>query len=208
MKSFFQSIRPLFGGTLSQSQVDGLNALLDATEGQPRAIRAYLLATAFHETAGTMQPIHERGRRSYFDKYEPGTAIGKRLGNTHPGDGYLFRGRGYVQITGRFNYKKASQKLGVDFVESPSRALVPSLAGQILVRGCSEGWFTGKRLSEYINDNRTDFRNARRVVNGMDRAGLIAGHAKKFNAALMDSPKRKPPKTFRLLRWLRWMFGY
>lgn len=186
--TFFQSIRPMFGGTLSQSQVDGLNTLLDATEGQPKPIRAYLLATTFHETAGTMQPIHERGSRSYFDKYDAGTPIGKRLGNTAKGDGYTFRGRGYVQITGRANYDKATRKLGVDFVRGPERALNPKWAAQILVRGSNEGWFTGKKLSDYITDAKKDYHNARRVINGLDQASRIARYAQRFEAALEDQP--------------------
>ncbi len=186
--TFFQSIRPMFGGTLSQSQVDGLNTLLDATEGQPKPVRAYLLATTFHETAGTMQPIHERGSRSYFDKYDAGTSIGRRLGNVRQGDGYEFRGRGYVQITGRANYEKASHKLGADFITDPAKALNPRWAAQILIRGSNEGWFTGKKLGDYLTPTKKDYRNARRVINGTDRAGLIAGYARKFEAALEDQP--------------------
>jgi hypothetical protein len=127
-----------------------------------------------------MQPIVERGSRRYFDKYEPGTKIGRDLGNTRSGDGYLYRGRGYVQITGRRNYLRASQELENDFVSYPDRALNPVLAAKILVVGCTEGWFTGKKLSDY-----PDYVSMRRVVNGTDRASQIATYAYEFERALL-----------------------
>ena len=100
-KVFFESIRsPLFRGSLSHSQVSGMENLLDVWESgyrsDPIEHLAYNLATAYHETARTMQPITERGARSYFNKYEPGTRLGRRLGNTRPGDGYRFRGEGHI----------------------------------------------------------------------------------------------------------------
>ncbi|WP_112312483.1 hypothetical protein [Pseudogemmobacter bohemicus] len=177
-------IRPIFGGRLRQSQVDGIGALLAVTEGLPRPWRAYLLATPVVETDLTMQPITEYGRCSYFNKYEPGTPIGKRLGNTRPGDGYLFRGRGYVQITGRGNYLRAGRFLGLDLIAEPDLALDPVLAGRILVQGCVDGWFTGKRLSDYLDRPQPDYHNARRIVNGLDRAAEIARCARLFEAAL------------------------
>lgn len=191
MTVFFDVIRAeLFGGKMTQAQVNGVETLLAATKGLPANHRAYLLATSYHETAFTMQPITERGARSYFNKYEPGTPIGKRLGNTKPGDGFRYRGRGYVQITGRANYLKASLHLGADLVGMPDGALNPELAAQILVRGCTEGWFTGKKLSDY-----SDYVNMRRVVNGTDRAEQIAGYARQFEKALwfLPIPVSVPP---------------
>jgi hypothetical protein len=184
MKAFFDLIRSdLFGGKLTAKQVEGIEFLLSATEGLSLPHRAYLLATVLHETAATMQPIFERGRRAYFDKYEPNTPIGSDLGNTRPGDGYLFRGRGYVQITGRANYRKASGRLGVDLVAFPDQALKPEIAAKILVRGCLEGWFTGQKLADHDS-----YAEMRRVVNGRDRAWLIAGYADVFEKALWRLP--------------------
>lgn len=182
-KVFFGAVRPLFGGSLSQGQVDGIEALLAATAALPVTHRAYLLATAKHETADTMRPIVEYGGRKYFDKYDTGK-LATALGNTPAadGDGYLYRGRGYVQVTGRANYGKAGLALGLDLLRHPDMALHPTVASQILVRGCSEGWFTGKKLGEYLPG---DYRNARRVVNGTDRADLIAGYARQFEIALV-----------------------
>ena len=187
MKPFFDTIRESLGA-LRQDQVSGMQAILAATEKLPLHERAYLLATAWHETAFTMQPILERGTTRYFDKYEPNTRIGKRLGNTRPGDGFIFRGRGYVQITGRANYQRASEELGVDLVAHPDDALKPEVAALILVRGCTEGWFNGKKLSDY-----GDYLNMRRVVNGMDRADDIRDYARVFEAALKAAP---PPNAF------------
>lgn len=177
MKQFFDSVRASFGA-LSQSQVDGFNALLLASVGMPIKHRAYILATAWHETAFTMQPIHERGQVSYFDKYEPGTKIGKDLGNTLKGDGYRFRGRGYVQLTGRRNYAKAGAALHIDLVGNPDKALEPATAAKIIVFGMSEGWFTAKKLGSQ------SYVEMRRIVNGVDKAEQIAGYAVKFEAAL------------------------
>jgi putative chitinase len=180
MRPFFNLIRSeLFGGKLTAKQVDGIEFLLSVTEGLSLPHRAYLLATVFHETAATMQPIFERGHKAYFDKYEPGTRIGRDLGNTRPGDGFLFRGRGYVQITGRDNYRKASERLRVDLVAFPDEALKPEIAAKILVRGCLEGWFTGATLADFDS-----YADMRRVVNGRDRAVLIAGHAEAFERAM------------------------
>lgn len=177
---FYSKIRPMFG-TLSQKQVDGIEAVLSAISDLSITHQAYLLATVKHETAETMQPITEYGGRKYFDKYDTGK-LAKRLGNTPEadGDGFTYRGRGYVQITGCANYAKAGSALSIDLLRNPDLALQPTIAAQILVRGCSEGWFTGKKLADY-----TDFRNMRRVINGSDDAELIAGYASGFEAALI-----------------------
>lgn len=178
---FYARIRPMFGGTLSQRQVDGIEALLAATSGLPLMQRAYLLATAKHETDSTMQPIAEYGRGK-----------GKAYGN--PGKyGQVPYGRGYVQLTWDTNYERADKelKLGGALLKDFNLAMQPTIAAQILVRGCVEGWFTGRKLADYI----PDYRNARRVVNGTDQAELIAGYARTFEDALRaadlipDSPQ-------------------
>lgn len=178
---FFAAVRQTLFHPLNQGQVDGMNAILAASEAQPISWRAYMLATAYHETAATMQPIHERGPKSYFDKYEPGTKLGDRLGNTRDGDGFLYRGRGLVQITGRANYENAGRKLGVDLITSPDLALQLPIAVQIMLRGMTEGWFTGRSCADYLPG---DYERARRIINGLDRAATIAAYARHFEAAL------------------------
>jgi putative chitinase len=185
--AFFDAVRPLFGGKLSQSQVDGLTIIVRAFDergdGDLKHL-AYLLGTTKHETADTMAPIYERGQKSYFAKYEPGTKIGKALGNTAKGDGYRYRGRGFVQLTGRANYRK----FGIE--DDPDKALEPDIAANILVIGCLRGWFTGKKLSDYKT-----FTSMRRVVNGTDKAELIAGYAQTFLRALDGLPATKAPEV-------------
>lgn len=208
--TFFEALRKrdsgVFGTSLSQGQVDGCEILIEAALARRLPLNdfAYGLSTTYHETAHTMQPIHERGKRSYFNKYEPGTRIGNALGNTVPGDGYRFRGRGYVQLTGRRNYAVASKKLGVDFLANPDRALKPELAAKILFTGMDEGWFTGRDLSDYIDDideedaeDLREFIEARRVVNGTDKAKMIGEYALAFERALRAAgyaPTQAPQK--------------
>ena len=189
MKPFFDAIRPTFGGTMTNAQVAGCETLIRATAGLPLQHRAYLLATAFHETARTMQPITEYGGRKYFDKYDTGS-LAKALGNTPQadGDGYTYRGRGYVQITGRANYARAGKTLGANLLEYPDLALDPGTAANILVRGCVEGWFTGKKLGDYAK-----YEDMRRVVNGTDKAAEIARYARAFEGAFRALPDKVQP---------------
>jgi hypothetical protein len=202
-KKFFDAIRkPLFGGKLSASQVAGITRLLDVWESHYAADGSceelsYDLGTSFHETAATMQPIMERGPRKYFNKYEPGTKLGKILGNTKPGDGFLFRGEGDVQNTGRSNAAKATRRLNkmfglnIDLEANPSLRGDPIISAHSLFLGNREGWWTGKALGRFIDgiDERDDedvkeYIAGRGVVNGSDKAEKIAGHAVIFETAL------------------------
>lgn len=111
----------------------------------------------------------------------------KRLGNTDAGDGYRYRGRGLVQITWKRNYRVFGDLLGVDLVSKPDLALDWDVATRVMVHGMVDGIFTGKRLSGYISDDRTDFVGARRIINGTDRAGVIAEYAEKFLLLLEEA---------------------
>jgi len=182
--AFFNGYRDAYG-RLTQSVVSGIELLGRNMEADPNLKNiqwaAYMLATVKHECADTWQPIVERGPRSYFEKYETGTPLGKRLGNTEPGDGYRFRGRGYVQITGRANYARLTKELGLgpeaDLVADPEQTLRPQIAYQIMSLGMRKGLFTGKKLSDYISSGTADYKNARRIINGLDQAARIAQYA-------------------------------
>lgn len=190
--AFFAAVRSgLLGPTLTPDEVAGCSAILAACDGWRLSWTAYALATAYHETAHTMQPVHENGGEAYFTRlYDPqgnNPALANRLGNTQPGDGARYAGRGYVQLTGRANYAKAEAELGEPLVAQPDLAMQPVIAARILRAGMSEGWFTAKALKDYLPDDEgtgTQFTQARRIINGQDRAGLISGYAAEFQNAL------------------------
>lgn len=180
---FFAGVKDRIDPTLNQSQVDGINAILDELDSWSDKRRAaYALATIFHETAGTFQPIHEYGGAAYFNKrYGPNTKVGKTLGNTKPGDGARYAGRGFVQLTGRSNYRK----FGIE--DTPDDAMKPDVAFRILTEGMTKGSFTGKKFSDYITASKADYIGARKIINGTDRAGMIAGYANSFENILKVS---------------------
>lgn len=193
---FFDAYRVRFG-PLTDDLVEGLEFLLGqieqdnrfpGTETDRREL-AYCLATFKWETAHTMKPIDERGGNNYFNKrYGPQTKVGKMLGNTKAGDGALFHGRGYVQLTGRRNYAKAKQLTGVDLIADPDRAKDSAVAYQIAIQGMKDGWFTGKKLSQFIKDGQSpNYEDARTIINGHDKAANIADIARRFNEVLLGS---------------------
>jgi len=185
----------MLGPTLEQSEVDGVNAILAALAGWPLSWVAYGLGTAYHETAHTMQPVREIGSDAYLTRmYDPcglRPKVAARLGNVEPGDGVKYCGRGYPQLTGRANYARADRELtlGGTLLAHPDNALRPDLAAEIMEAGMREGWFTGKRCVDYLptvtTADRAAFIAARRIINGQDRAGLIADYALSFQDALL-----------------------
>lgn len=141
-----------------------------------KAQLAYILATT----------VHESGAGKYMQEIASGSAYeGRRdLGNSQSGDGVRYKGRGYVQITGRNNYRDWGKRLGIDLVGNPSLAERPEIAAKILVGGMKMGTFTGKKLDDYINGSKTDFNGARRIVNGTDKAGTFAATAQAILKAM------------------------
>lgn len=192
--AFFDAVRAgkALGPSLTPGEVSGCEAILAACAGFPVSWVAYCLATPIVETNGTMQPIKEFGGAAYFtrrydiDGERPDKA--RELGNLNPGDGARYCGRGYVQMTGKANYARAERELGVPLVADPDLALGAGVAARIMRRGMQEGWFTGKSLSTYLPAvaDIHQFTNARRIVNGQDRAVEIAGHALHFQGALQQ----------------------
>jgi hypothetical protein len=190
LKPFFDGVRSRFGA-LSQNQVDGLGHLLAATAELPLTHRAYVLATAWHETGPASSNLHMTPRLEIWgpSRAQRGYEGRSDLGNTLPGDGRRFLGRGYVQITGRRNYARASFATGKDLTSNPDLALDPDIAARIIVDGMSQGWFTGRSLAES-----TSYADMRRIVNGSDKAELIAGYARDFEAALKAIPPAPKPE--------------
>jgi hypothetical protein len=180
---FFAALtKTLFKGRITNSQVQGTKAILAAwpVNTDMRFI-AYALATAYHETAATMQPIEEYGKGK-------GRAYGVAVGPWHN----VYDGRGDVQLTWEANYVKATQRLhalgllaaDVDLDKTPALAMDPITAGLIMSVGMTEGWFTGKKLADYFTDTLCDWQNARRIINGTDKMALIAGYAEQAYAAV------------------------
>lgn len=181
-KSFFDKFKTNFDSSLEQSQVDGIEFLLDSFESEPRWTDprhiAYALATIYHETAGSMQPVEEG---YYLGSPAKVKAFQKKLRY------FPYFGRGYVQLTWKKNYDMAGKALGINLSDVPSQALEPEIAFQIVTLGMFQGWFTGKKLADYITLDKTDYTGARAIINGKDRAGLIAGYARNFETILKTS---------------------
>lgn len=186
----------LMGPTLDTREVQGVDAILDAAEchnlGAARI--AYMIATAYHETAGTMAPIREYGSLAYltrsYDIRGINPARARKWGNLNPGDGVKYCGRGLVQLTWHDNYKRAGEHLKIDLVGQPDLAMQLGIAAQIMVEGMIEGWFTGRTvmsLPAVGAASREQFQKARNIINGTDRADLIAGYALEFQAYLMKA---------------------
>lgn len=181
LKTFYDNIRKTI--PLTDKNVKGFDFIL--AEGKKREIKindlAYILATVYHETAATMQPIAEYGKgkgRKYGVK-------GKY--------GQVPYGRGYVQLTWDANYEKADKKLNLKgaLLKNFNLALDPKIAVQILFVGMEEGWFTGKKLRDFIDtidepdaQDRLEYEGARKIINGVDKKSLIAGYALVFEKAL------------------------
>jgi hypothetical protein len=181
--SFFDGFRAQIDSTIEQQQVDGLNFLLDKMEADPfwKFIPqiSYALATIYHETAGSFQPVEE----GYYlaPPQSRVKAFQKKLRY------FPYFGRGYVQLTWEKNYEFAGKQLDVDLVDSPELALTPDVAYRVLTMGMHRGWFTGKKLDDFIKGTMKDYVGARQIINGHDKAGLIAGYARNFEQILTNS---------------------
>lgn len=115
-------------GTNSVNVKTALPLLINALQAQgilDPATMIAMLATVAVECS--FMPITERGSRTYCAQYDGR----KDLGNVNAGDGYTFRGRGYIQLTGRHNYRVYGEALGIDLEHNPDLALDPAVAAQV-----------------------------------------------------------------------------
>lgn len=186
-KKFYATVRARLeaDGKLDQAQVEGCEAVLTACVGLPLAWTAYALATAWHETAATMQPVRE----AYW--------LSEAWRKKHLARYYPWYGRGYVQLTWEANYRRADKELGLGgaLLADPDVALQPDIAAEIMRRGMMEGWFAGdsrgrhtfaRHLPSKGVATRAQYISARRIINGTDKADLIEDYAQAFERALRD----------------------
>lgn len=196
-QAFFDSLRTssLFGGKLSQKQVQGIEAITHQWDlhtdptmnpGTAKKQLSYILGTVYREAGKDMYPVREGFTKNDTDAIAHVTAMfNKHLVKTNyalpdPITHKSYFGRGQVQITWPGNYKNIGAKIGKDLYNHPELALELETSAEIAVRGMKGGWFTGVGLNKYFNDTTSDWVNARRIINGTDVATLVAGYAARF----------------------------
>ncbi|UBF26694.1 peptidoglycan-binding protein [Kovacikia minuta CCNUW1] len=190
-KSFFTKYRATtqFSSTLNQKQVEGYDAIFDYWENSTlNDLRwlAYALATAYHETGETIEPVREGFCQTDSCSISAVTnlfnrgLIDRNYALPHP-NGNSYFGRGLVQLTHGFNYQKMGQAIGLGtaLYDHPSLALDLDISVKIMLQGMVDGFFTTLGFSDFFNRS-TDWVGARQIINGNDRAGLIAGYAQDF----------------------------
>lgn len=203
--------------TLTEKAQQGLVDLLAYIEADEHVNDArwisYMLATVKWECGDTWQPIHERGTNAYFiGRYGSQTRVGKELGNDTPEEGALYAGMGFPQVTGESNYEMAENALRKEYPDvvarfeartgkkfdltvgdqpndsrDPENMMDAEIAYCVMSYAMRKGAFTGVGLSKYFNDKVTDSLHARKIINGMDKAELIAGYYDKFMQIISES---------------------
>jgi hypothetical protein len=191
-KTFFfrQADATIYRGKMTATQQDGMDAILNEwianyAQSDERWL-AYMLGTTFHETARQMQPIDEFGKGK-------GLPYGSRLKMAKDKNGrripytdtdQLYYGRGFVQLTWYENYDRAGKALGLDLLRNPELVKDIANATKIMFLGMTQGWFTGVGLKKFFNATTADWKNARKIINGLDKAEEIAKYARDFHACL------------------------
>lgn len=220
-EKFFNEFRPLYkkwsGQALTTQAVRAIEYLLAEFEKQTVIKRidqiSYCFATTGHETAWTFEPIEERGGRAYFVRlYWTNQRKARELGNLSAQDAVDFNGKGDVQLTGRNNYRRATKEIRkqlpslvaefeqrtgekFDLEANPHQAKDWQIAFAVMILGMSQGWFTGKKLADYFNSKTKDARNARRIINGTDKAATIAKYSEGFELCLKAALEKESAQT-------------
>lgn len=192
----FKHLREKFG-PLTKDQVDGINHYVEAMDqdkGITYAQAAYILATVWHETLPKMGPIEEYGKgkgrlygtwyknsKDQLYAYKDDSRREVYLQEDYP---HLYYGRGDTQNTWFTNYEKLSKVFDVDFLRQPELLLTREWSTKATIYAMKTGLYTGKKLSDYIYQSKKDYVNARRIINGTDRANKIAKIAEIFEYAL------------------------
>lgn len=200
-KKFYDGVRHgPFPGSLTQNQVSGMDPILDVWEESKFTDTRWLAAIfggVFHETGGKMVPVREGfastdegARNAVASLYERG-----RISSDYaePSHGFSWFGRGRIQNTHYANYLKLEKRFGHPFTTNPSLLLDSRIDAEVTVYGHVEGIWTGKKLSDYFNGPLADWTGARRIVNGQDKASLIAGYSKMFYADILQAYRPANP---------------
>ncbi len=189
-EAFFEAARGmpflLSKGKLTQTTVEGIDAILNAWDASGLTdLRwlAYMLATAVGEVGRNMMPVRE----GFKDTDAAARAYVSSRGYKYAKEvnGHVYYGRGLVQLTWDYNYESMGGVLGVSLVSDPDLALRPDIASRVMFEGMTRGTFTGKKLANYFGPTTTDWKNARRIINGTDRADEIGEYGRHFYAALL-----------------------
>lgn len=139
---------------------------------------AQLLAQAHHETGGFTK-MTEQGDSKYFRKYDPkyNPSKAKELGNTRPGEGSLFRGRGHLQFTGKWMYDKLADVLGLPVKEKPFLLTNPEVSAKATV------WYWQNRVQPRVSDFR-DVAAVTKTINpklkGLEERNKLYQYYKQF----------------------------
>lgn len=197
-RSFFvvNAKQTLFDGSIKTSQVSGLKIFLDywETKHADKDDRwfAYILGTVHHETGRSFLPVRETFAKTDKDAIRilnKSFGSGKLTWVKKPYwdfdlDGKSWIGRGYCQITHKKNYQNVSKLINYDLLYDPNSALKPEIAVKVAVEGMIKGIFTGKSLADFFMGSKSDWKNARRIINGLERADLVASYAKKYYSCI------------------------
>ena len=117
-------------------------------------------------------------------------SVARKNGCRIDGDGYKYRGRGFVQITWRINYEKFNGINGIDFGLEPEKIMDFDTLIKVTVDGMEKGLFVkGETLSKHINAEKKDYKSARRIINGQDKDWIIAEYAQGIEECLMNAKK-------------------